>query len=234
MLEEWKDIIGYEGLYQVSNLGNVKALSKSHYNQFGAKITFKEKILKPLLDRYGYLIISLSKNSKARRCSVARLVGLHFLPPPENNKMVVAHIDSSDKTNNNVSNLTWNIINKCRAKKTNKIKEFIKKDDFINIDVHKVSGIYKITNIVNNKIYIGSAINILNRLIRHFWDLRLNTSTCTKLQRAFNKYGEGNFKIDLIETCEIIDLEEREQYYIDTLKPEYNIKTTVTRNKKTK
>ena len=94
MIEEWKDIKGYEGLYQVSNLGRVKSL------KFG-----KERILKTGVDRYGYISVNLYKNNKRKLCKVHRLVAEAFIPNLEN-KPEVNHLDE-DKTNNMVSNLEW-------------------------------------------------------------------------------------------------------------------------------
>lgn len=85
------------------------------------------------------------------------------------------------------------------------------------------SGIYKIINKINNKIYIGSAKNIKQRLKNHKTCL-INNKHCNEyLQLSFNKYGNDCFIFEIIEYCEIEKLVEREQYYIDTLNPEYNI-----------
>lgn len=70
--EIWKDIPGYEGLYQVSNLGRVKSLGNRYHRR-------KELILKPKLDKYGYYIVSLYKNSKPKMYGVHRLVMLSFV-----------------------------------------------------------------------------------------------------------------------------------------------------------
>lgn len=84
-------------------------------------------------------------------------------------------------------------------------------------------GIYKIENIINNKIYIGSCSNFNVRKGSHLCLLRQGKHHSIKLQRSFDKYGEINFIITLIEKCEKENLISREQYYIDTLKPFYNI-----------
>lgn len=84
-------------------------------------------------------------------------------------------------------------------------------------------GIYKIENIINNKIYIGSCSNFNVRKGSHLCLLRQGKHHSIKLQRSFNKYGEANFIISLIEKCEKENLIIREQFYIDTLKPYYNI-----------
>lgn len=86
-----------------------------------------------------------------------------------------------------------------------------------------VIGIYKITCKENNRIYIGSAKNLNNRWLRHLNDLKNNKHVNIHLQRAFNKYGEGAFIFDIIEKCEENSLFGREQYYLDNLKPEFNI-----------
>ena len=97
MEEIWRDIAGYKGLYQVSNLGNVKSLN---YNRTG-----KERVLKPKTNRNGYLQVVLSKDNKQKFFYVHRLVALHFIPNT-NNLPEVNHIDEN-KSNNCVTNLEW-------------------------------------------------------------------------------------------------------------------------------
>jgi group I intron endonuclease len=83
----------------------------------------------------------------------------------------------------------------------------------------KNSGIYKITNIVNNKIYIGSAYNISNRFSVHVYTLNNNKHKNKHLQFAWNKYGKINFKFEIIELVHKEQLLLREQYWIDLYKP---------------
>lgn len=78
-----------------------------------------------------------------------------------------------------------------------------------------ISGIYKIKNIVNNKIYIGSSNNIHKRKNEHFSALKNGTHCNSHLQRAYNFYGENNFIFEIIEACEEIDLLKVEQKYLD-------------------
>ena len=94
MNEIYKDIQGYEGKYQVSNLGNVKSL---HYNN-----TNKEKVLKTVLHKDGYLFVSLGYG-KTR--AIHRLVAETFLPNPDN--MPVVNHKDENKQNNSVDNLEW-------------------------------------------------------------------------------------------------------------------------------
>lgn len=80
----------------------------------------------------------------------------------------------------------------------------------------KISGIYKITNLINKKIYIGSAVNISQRKSVHFYDLKNNWHSSIKLQRSFNKHGENNFKFEIIEeVANVKNLIKREQYYLN-------------------
>jgi hypothetical protein len=103
-MEIWKDIIGYEGLYQVSNMGNVKSLDKYINGKFNSKRFIKGRILIPM--RNGrYSIITLHKNQIQKGFTVHRLVAQSFLPNP-NNYPVVMHLDN-DTSNNSVSNLQW-------------------------------------------------------------------------------------------------------------------------------
>lgn len=85
------------------------------------------------------------------------------------------------------------------------------------------SGIYQIKNKVNSKSYIGSSTRLSKRWKRHLTDLKCNVHHSLALQRAFHKYGYNNFEFIILENCEEGKLLEREQYYLDNLKPEYNI-----------
>ncbi len=97
MIEIWKDIKGYEGLYEVSNLGQIKS--------FNYLRTGKEKILKPLKDKGGYLFVSLYKSGKVKLFKIHRLVAQAFIDNPKN-KPCINHIDC-DRQNNCVNNLEW-------------------------------------------------------------------------------------------------------------------------------
>ena len=105
MEEIWKDIKGYEGLYQVSNFGNVKSLDRYIINKNGDKQYFPGKYLNQGISD-NYLKVILSKNNKQRTFRVHILVARTFIPNPEN-KPEVNHIDGN-KSNNRVDNLEWN------------------------------------------------------------------------------------------------------------------------------
>ena len=96
-MEVWKDIAGYEGLYQISNLGRVKSLRNNKMR--------KEKILKVKKNTTGYLYLSLYKNNVGKNYLLHRLVGEAFIENP-NNYPCINHKDEN-KENNNINNLEW-------------------------------------------------------------------------------------------------------------------------------
>ena len=105
MIEEFRDIKGYEGIYQVSNLGRVKTLSRDIKCRGGFR-TIKEKILKTTTGKKGYLQISLSKiECKRKTISIHQLVAIAFLNHvPDGHRVVVDHINNA-RTDNRVKNL---------------------------------------------------------------------------------------------------------------------------------
>ena len=114
MKEIWKDIKDYEGLYQISNYGRIKSLSRKvfRYNHIAKRkieIVYKEKIRKTRIDKDGYYIINLHKNNIMKTYKVHRLVGENFIENKEN-KPYINHKDGN-KLNNNILNLEW-----CTAK----------------------------------------------------------------------------------------------------------------------
>ena len=89
--EEWVDIKGYEGLYQVSSIGRVKSVEKTVVCRTEFSSLIPEKLLSPAILK-GYKAVSLSKNGKSKGIKVHRLVAINFIPNPEN-KPFVNHID---------------------------------------------------------------------------------------------------------------------------------------------
>lgn len=92
------------------------------------------------------------------------------------------------------------------------------------------SGIYVIINTINNHKYIGSSVNLYNRIHGHLNRLKNNSAHNKHLQSAWNKYGGENFEYDILEFCNPEIRFEREQYYIDNIKPEYNFSLQVVAN----
>lgn len=105
MSEIWKDIKGYEGLYQISNQGRVKSLQEWNGNRHSASYRNRERILKPTDNGHGYLIVGLKKETKRKNHYIHRLVAEAFVENPKKNKYV-NHLDY-DKANNKADNLEW-------------------------------------------------------------------------------------------------------------------------------
>lgn len=99
MKEEWKDIVGYEGLYQISNLGRVKAL---HYHR-GKSVG--KKCLSPRFPKDRYPYVGLCKDNHVKHAYIHRLVAEYFVPNPDG-KPQVNHKDGN-KSNNKAENLEW-------------------------------------------------------------------------------------------------------------------------------
>jgi hypothetical protein len=102
--EVFKDIIGYEGLYQISNRGRVRSLKKEIIKNTGARVVFPKIILKHCF-RQGYACVNLFKGKKPRTHNVHRLVAVHFIPNPEN-KPQVNHINAN-RADCSILNLEW-------------------------------------------------------------------------------------------------------------------------------
>jgi hypothetical protein len=108
--EIWKDIPDYEGLYQVSNLGRVKALEREwyqkHYSGNNSHYKTKERILKQREDKKtGYMYVALTKNKKQKKYLVHRIVASAFISKKDYENYV-NHLDNNKK-NNKFNNLEW-------------------------------------------------------------------------------------------------------------------------------
>ena len=101
MTEIWKNIEGYENLYQISSIGRVRSLDR--FDSIGRFI--KGKILKPRIDKDGYHCIFLSKNGTQKPFKIHRLVAQAFIPNPDN-KPCIDHVNCV-RSDNRLENLRW-------------------------------------------------------------------------------------------------------------------------------
>ena len=101
--EVWKDIYGYEGAYQVSSFGRIKALPRNIPGAYKNR----EFIKKTTHDTYGYPIVSLSKNGKSKTFTIHRLVAKAFIPNPNPNRLKEVNHKDENKDNNHTENLEW-------------------------------------------------------------------------------------------------------------------------------
>lgn len=106
MEEIWKDIKGYEGIYQISNLGRIKTLAKT-VRKWDGTARRSEQILKPILQKSGYCHIGLWRNGKRKQSRVHRLVAAAFCTNSDpDNKTQVNHLNEN-KQDNRAENLEW-------------------------------------------------------------------------------------------------------------------------------
>ena len=155
--EIWVDILGYEGLYQISNTGKVKSLnykSKKNYH--------RELVLD--INRYGYAQVHLSKNGHKKVYTVHRLVAKTFIPNPDNFP-VINHIDGN-KLNNIVSNLEWctSSYNTKHAIKNNLIKtkdESAKAVKVVCLNTGEIFGSIKSVWGFNLSVHVATKQNVV-------------------------------------------------------------------------
>lgn len=100
MEEVWKPVVGFEGLYEVSNLGNVASLFDNYQRRRAIPLMLRQST-----DAGGYLYVNVYKNKIAKKIKVHRLVAQAFIPNPENKKCV-NHFNAI-RTDNRVENLEW-------------------------------------------------------------------------------------------------------------------------------
>lgn len=103
---EWKDIPGYEGLYQASDTGLVRSLERMRKTKAGGLCKVKPRILKGTPSTKGYLVVSLFKESKVRFFGIHQLVLMTFVGPCPAG-MEACHSPDKSKDNNHLSNLRW-------------------------------------------------------------------------------------------------------------------------------
>ena len=133
-METWKDIKGYEGIYQISDKGRVRSLDR--LDNKGRKT--HGRILAVKHDGGGYCQVALSKDGKQKYPKIHRLVALHFIPNPDN-KPQINHKDEN-KENNSVENLEW-VTSKENANYGTRIDRCYKNRDYKSIGKNISKGI---------------------------------------------------------------------------------------------
>jgi hypothetical protein len=169
-MEVWKKVKGYEEIYLVSNLGNVKSIDHYINNNQNTKSLKKGRVLKKFQSIKGYLQTSLSKETKRFNTGIHRVVAIAFIPNPEN-KPQVNHINGI-KTDNRVENLEWctNKENQIHAVKNGLCNpnygEKHHNSKLTNEDVKKVRVLFKtgISNTELSRKYNISAVAMSNIL----------------------------------------------------------------------
>ena len=105
MEEEWRDVVGFEDSYEVSNLGKVRSKARTIIYENGKVVHRKSRVKKPTIDGNSYPRVGLQVRGKLTMKMIHRLVAEAFIPNPKN-LPIVNHKDE-DKTNSNASNLEW-------------------------------------------------------------------------------------------------------------------------------
>ena len=180
-IEVWKDIIGYEKIYQISNFGRVKRL-KRFVNHTKGVLKLKEKILRCEFHKSGYIRCHLRKNGVVKKVFVHRIVAYHFIENT-NNKPFVNHKDCN-KRNNNISNLEWctDIENKKHAYENNIMYKSSGTNHYMcKLSFHKIQAIRRLNNI-NPKFNVqrlALKLNVHKTTIRNIITGRTHKSTIT-------------------------------------------------------
>lgn len=193
MVEQWKDIKGFEGLYQISSLGRVKSLN---YRRSG-----KTKILKLNKHKFGYLHIQLHKDNKNFTYRVHRLVAEAFIPNSDN-KPCIDHINTI-RTDNRVENLRWvthieNMNNPLTLEKHIKNSSYKRRNNNTNRDTHYKKPIIQFTldgelvrvwnSVAEAEKYYGNKKNIYNCF-------SLKKSTKTAYNSTWEYYNTDRYLI---------------------------------------
>ena len=153
MVEEiWKDVIGYEGIYEVSNLGGVRTtLGKTTYTEWHGTRHWEQRYMKQKTDKNGYKRVSLWMNGKNKDFLVHRLVGIAFIDNIDN-KPHINHIDGNT-SNNNIKNLEW--IDEC-GNINHAFDNRLIKTGIITILTDKVTGeIHEFRSLSKASLFLG-------------------------------------------------------------------------------
>ena len=178
MKEIWKPIAGYEGVYEVSNLGKVKSLKRKVIRS-GKSMFVHGGILKPNIINGGYEQIKLFKSGKAKMFLVHRLVAETFLPNPKKLPQV-NHIDGN-KLNNKLENIEW-----CTAKEnmvhsvTHRIRRDIKPVDMLSEDGEYIKTFNSIKEAARES---GVSHNHISRCCREIYGCKSAGGYCWRFSK---------------------------------------------------
>lgn len=168
----WGDVVGYEGIYEVSNNGLVRSLDKTIVNSLGRKRLYKGRTIKPFIDKDGYEIVTLSHKGIKKKFKVHRLVAFAFIQNLEE-KPEVNHKDGN-KRNNHYDNLEWSTgkENTNHAFKTglnNNKRENHKLSKLKEEDVSEIRKLYKTGKYTYGKIADMYDVSIMQicRIVKH-------------------------------------------------------------------
>jgi hypothetical protein len=170
LIEVWKDIPGYEGYYQASNMGKIRSLDRKEFykdKRCPSKQLFrlrKGQILSCSDNQYGYLYVNLHKNKIKTTHHVARLILITFNRFPKNNEQA-CHFPDSNKYNNKIDNLRWGTAQE-NARDRDNHGNTIREEKMFNAKLNKkkVEEILKLLN-NNTQTYIANLYNINRKTI---------------------------------------------------------------------
>jgi hypothetical protein len=151
MEEEWREIEGYEGIYEVSSLGRIKSLERDVLYCSGKKQPIKERILKPSISGSGYYFIALQNQGKRKVKDIHRIVAETFLGVPDGKNIIVNHINLNKK-DNRLSNLEF-ITQRENCDK----KHLPSSSKFVGVSLHKRDKTWQARILVDGeRVQLGS------------------------------------------------------------------------------
>lgn len=160
-MEEWRDVVGYEGIYEVSNKGRVRTKEgKTTYTEMHGTRVWKQRILKQKVSKDNNHRVSLWKDGKERTWLVHRLVAFAFIPETEG-KEYVNHING-DRYNNSVENLEWcnHVENNNHAFDTGLIKTAFP----VSIKNKESGEVHNFRSMVHGSYFLGRSHNYISNL----------------------------------------------------------------------
>lgn len=179
--EIWKDIIGHEGRYQISNLGNVKSLPKSWYTGI-ANITMREIILKHNICK-GYPEVQLMKDNNRVHFKIHVLIGNHFIEKIEN-KNYLNH-KNGNKLDYSIQNLEWCTLkeNSIHAFETGLNNNHGENNNFATLTLQDVTNIIKMKGCGSSQKAIAKLFNINQSTVCRLWSGKRWKYSLNKIQK---------------------------------------------------